>query len=192
MRQTAVWLSRVEEELGAGVEIEYRSFVLEQANSENGEGWKAWEQGEDYVSRGLDSLRGGAAARRQGREAHNAYMLAVLEAKHVRREDIRSFDAVATCAKTVGLDEERFAKDFNDPAILEEIARDHEYAVGEGVFGTPTFKFEDGSLAFLKMYTPPESETMASFRNFVGIANGRKYFGELKRPQPPWPRGALD
>ncbi len=58
--------------------------------------------------------------------------------------------------------------------------------------GRLRFKFEDGSLAFLKMYTPPESETMASFENFVGIANGRKYFGELKRPQPPWPRGATD
>ncbi len=140
MRQTAVWLSRVEEELGEGVEIEYRSFVLEQANSKNGDDWKAWEQGADYVSRGLDSLRGGVAARRQGRKAHNAYMLALLEAKHVHRKDIRSFDAVAECAKTAGLDAERFAEDFNDPAILEEIARDHEYAAGEGVFGTPTFQ----------------------------------------------------
>jgi hypothetical protein len=26
----------------------------------------------------------------------------------------------------------------------------------------------------------------------MGIAMERKYFGEIKRPQPPWPRGAGD
>ena len=119
-------------------------------------------------------------------------MLAVLDAKHVERRDVRSREAVFGCAESAGLDVERFKRDFDDPAALREIARDHEYAASEGIFGTPTFKFQDGSLAFLKMYTPPESEAITAFQHFVGMASGRKYFGELKRPQPPWPRGALD
>jgi hypothetical protein len=33
---------------------------------------------------------------------------------------------------------------------------------------------------------------MSAFKDFMGIASSRKYFGELKRPQPPWPRGVKD
>ena len=35
-------------ELGDDLELNYRSFALEQVNSEEGPDWKAWEQGPDY------------------------------------------------------------------------------------------------------------------------------------------------
>jgi len=41
-------------------------------------------------------------------------------------------------------------------------------------------------------WRPPEEESMGAFKDFMGIASSRKYFGELKRPQPPWPRGVRD
>ena len=44
--------------MGDDLQIEWRSFALEQVNSKEGDGWKAWEQGSDYVSRGLWALRG--------------------------------------------------------------------------------------------------------------------------------------
>ena len=132
------------------------------------------------------------AAARQGSNAHHDYVMAVLDAKHLRREDIRSVEAVTECARKAGLDVTTFMTDMDDPSTLAEIGKDHEFAVEHGVFGTPTFLFPDGSWAFLKTFTPPESETMAAFNNFVGMASGAKYFGELKRPQPPWPRGATD
>ena len=165
---------------------------MEQANSKNGPEWKAWEQGGDYVSRGLNPLRGGVAAARQGSNAHHAYVMEMLDAKHLRREDIRSVEAVTQGARKAGLDVTTFKTDLEDPSTLAEIGRDHEFAVEHGVFGTPTFLFQDGSWAFLKTFTPPESETMSAFDNFMGMASGAKYFGELKRPQPPWPRGATD
>ena len=54
-----------------------------------------------------------------------------------------------------------------------------------------TFVFENGGAVFLKMYTPPEADTMEAFEHVLGLSRRRPYFGELKRPQPPWPRGAL-
>lgn len=172
--------------------IDYRCFALEQANSKNGPEWKAWEQTGDYLSRGLIPLRGGVAAARQGSQAHHDYVMAVLDAKHLRREDIRSVEAVGECARQSGLDMTKFMADMEDPSTLEAVGRDHEFAVEHGVFGTPTFRFVDGSWAFLKVFTPPEAETMKAFDHFMGIASESKYFGELKRPQPPWPRGATE
>jgi hypothetical protein len=182
----------VKDELGDDLEINWRSFALEQVNSKEGDDWKAWEQGSDYVSRGLWPLRGGIAARAQGTEAHNDYMEKILHAKHVDREDVRTREAVLDIASKAQLDIEKFTEVLDDPASLAQIGSDHEEALTHGVFGTPTFVFEDGTSAFLKMFTPPEDEAMSAFRDFMGIASSRKYFGELKRPQPPWPRNAKD
>ncbi len=181
--------------MGDDLQIKWRSFALEQVNSKEGEDWKAWEQGDDYVSRGLWPLRGGIAARRQGEGAHAAYMQRILELKHVEREDIRSRDAVVEVARRIDaptIDIDRFIADIDDPETLAEIGRDHEEALTQGVFGTPTMVFEDGTASFIKTYTPPEEETMSAFEHLMGVMRGAKYFGEIKRPQPPWPRGARD
>ena len=185
-------MARVKEELGDDLQINWRSFALEQVNSKEGDDWKAWEQGPEYVSRGLWPLRGGIAARAQGTDAHNRYMDKILEAKHVNREDVRTRDAVLEIAELASLDIDKFIEVLDDPGTLAQIGVDHEDALTRGVFGTPTFVFEDGTSAFLKMFTPPEDESMSAFNDFMGIASNRKYFGELKRPQPPWPRGARD
>ena len=194
MRQAGIWLARVKEKMGDDLQITWRSFALEQVNSKEGEDWKAWEQDSDYVSRGLWPLRGGIAVRRQTEAAHAAYMETVLELKHVEREDIRSRDSVIEIARRIGapIDIERFIADIDDPGTLAEIGRDHEEAVSQGVFGTPTFVFEDGSASFVKTYTPPEEDTMSVFEHLMGVMRGKRYFGEIKRPQPPWPRGATD
>ncbi len=192
MRQAGIWLATVKEELGDGLEINWRSFALEQVNSKEGDDWKAWEQDSDYVSRGLWSLRGGIAARAQGTDAHNMYMEKILHAKHVEREDVRTRESVIEIAKKADLNVEKFTDVLDDPATLAQVGADHEEALTRGVFGTPTFVFEDGTAAFLKMFTPPDGEAMSAFNDFMGIASGRKYFGELKRPQPPWPRDSRD
>lgn len=181
--------------MGDDLQITWRSFALEQVNSKEGDDWKAWEQGDDYVSRGLWPLRGGIAARNQGEEAHGAYMDTILELKHVEREDIRSRESVIEIARRIGsglIDIDRFTADIDDPRTLTQIGSDHTEAVEMGVFGTPTFVFEDGSASFIKTFTPPEEDTMSAFESLLGVMRGTRYFGEIKRPQPPWPRGARD
>ena len=182
-------MSRVKNEMGKDLELNYRSFVLEQVNSNEGPGWKAWEQGPDYQSRGLWPLRGGIAARMQGYNAHDKYMLELQHFKFVLRGDIRERQPILDVAGRAGLDMQRFEMDLDSSERLTEIGRDHEEAVAQGIFGTPTFIFEDGTAAFLKTFTPPEDESLAAFENMITMARSRPYFGELKRPQPPWPYG---
>ena len=182
-------MSRVKQEMGDDLDITYRSFALEQVNSKNGPEWKAWEQGPDYESRGLWALRGGIASQMQGWDAHDKWMLELQHFKFVERGDIRDRQPVVDAAERAGLDLERFVADLDSPDRLAEIGRDHEEAIEQGIFGTPTFIFEDGTAAFLKTFTPPEEESLPAFENMVAMARSRPYFGELKRPQPPWPQG---
>jgi len=84
------------------------------------------------------------------------------------------------------------AKTSQDPTLREKVGHDHEEAVSRGVFGTPTYVFEGGRVAFLKAFAPPAEDAVSEFEHFVAIASHRNYIGELKRPQPPWPKGALD
>ncbi|MFQ5874821.1 MAG: DsbA family selenoprotein, partial [Dehalococcoidia bacterium] len=60
-----------------------------------------------------------------------------------------------------------------------------------GVFGTPTFLFESGNTVYLKTFIPPEEDSVAFFEHFIALMSHRSWVGELKRPQPPWPKGAL-
>jgi hypothetical protein len=72
------------------------------------------------------------------------------------------------------------------------VARDHEESVEtHGAFGTPTFIFENGQSSYIKTFIPPEEESMETFEHFVGLMSKRSYIGEVKRPQPPWPKGAV-
>lgn len=192
MRQTAIWLSRVKSELGNAIEIDWRSFALEIVNSTKSVVWEAVASDPSYQSRGMTSLKAGRAARKQGEAEHWRFMLAILEAKHVNRLDIRSLRVVNEVARNSGLDMHVFNQDLESPDALIDIRRDHEEGVRLGVFGTPTFVFQGTDSVFLKMYTPPEAETLPVFEHFVGMVRNRNYFGELKRPQPPWPRGALE
>jgi predicted DsbA family dithiol-disulfide isomerase len=115
VRQAGIWLARVKEELGEQLEINWRSFALEQVNSKEGDEWKAWEQDSDYVSRGLWPLRGGIAARAQGTNAHNDYMEKILHAKHVDRDDVRTRESVIEIAKSADLSIDEFTAVLDDP-----------------------------------------------------------------------------
>ena len=182
----------MKEALGDELEITWRSFALEQANSKEGDDWKAWEQGPDYESRGLLALRAGEASKSQGNDHHNKFFMNLLEALHVDRKDVREREVILEIARDSGLDMGSFEKELDDPNTLKKVAADHERAVEMGIFGTPTFVFEDSPPSFVKTYTPPKEEAVDAFRHFIALSKNSKLFGEIKRPQPPWPRGIFD
>ena len=182
----------MKEALGDELEITWRSFALEQANSKEGDDWKAWEQGPDYESRGLLALRAGEASKSQGNDLHNKFFMNLLEARHVDRKDVREREVILEIARDSGLDMGSFEKELDDPNTLKKVAADHERAVEMGIFGTPKFVFEDSPPSFVKTYTPPKEEAVDAFRHFIALSKNSKLFGEIKRPQPPWPRGIFD
>ena len=182
----------MKEELGDELEITWRSFALEQVNSKEGDGWKAWEQGPDYESRGLLALCAGEASKSQGNKLHNVFFMKLLEARHVDRKDVRERDVILEIARDSGLDMGSFEKELDDSETLKKVGADHERAADLGIFGTPTFVFADSPPTFVKTYTPPKNEAVAAFRHFIALSRDSKLFGEIKRPQPPWPRGVFE
>ena len=68
---------------------------------------------------------------------------------------------------------------------------DHLEAVETyGVFGTPTFVFPNGASAFVKMIKPPTGKAARTLELLSEMMSEQIDIGEIKRPQPPWPKGA--
>lgn len=172
--------------------MEWKNFVLQQINSKEGPEWKAWDQPESE-QRSFPSLRGGVAARKQGSEASNRFHLAMLNARHNDRVALNEKDVIMNVASDAGLDMAQFEKDYEDPLTTSTVVQEHEEAVSEhGVFGTPTFVFEGGHSAFLKTLVPPEGEEVSVYEGFMALIGRHPYIGEIKHPQPPWPKGVYD
>jgi predicted DsbA family dithiol-disulfide isomerase len=186
----------VKAEYGDNLNINWRHFSLEQINSRHGPDWKVWNELDLREARALlSSVAGEAAKRQDDPEAFDRFHLALLTARHAGdRVPLNQDEPLIEIAAEAGLDVEQFKKDLNDPDVLATVAADHEAATtGDmGVFGTPTFLFENGHTAYMKTFIPPEDEAVEVFDSFVSLFGGRTYVGEVKSPQPPWPKGALD
>ena len=189
-----MWLDRVKQVYGENLQITWRHFSLEQINSENGPGWRIWCQPDIYASRSLLSLMAGEAARRQGDEAFARFHMSLLSARHggEGRIPLNETEPLVSVAQDAGMDVIMFREDLTDRKVLENIARDHTEGVeNHGVFGTPTFVFENGKAVYLKSFIPPSEDSTTFFEYFVALMAHHSYLGELKRPSPPWPKGAL-
>ena len=189
-----MWLNRVRESGTSDLNITWKSFSLEQVNSKEGPDWKVWDHPQREQSRSLLALWAAEAARRQGTEAFERFHLALLTARHGGdgRIPLNEIAPMLDVAETSSLDVAKFQRDLNDKGLLDNVARDHTEATQDyGVFGTPTFIFESGNAVYLKSFIPPVEESIEFFHHFIGLMSERSYLGELKRPQPPWPRGAV-
>ena len=74
-----------------------------------------------------------------------------------------------------------------DPSILEALAADHRHAVTElGIFGTPTFVFEGGASAYVRLTAPAEADgSVQVFERLLAVAAQEPRILEIKRPRKP-------
>lgn len=174
-------LQRVREQ-GRDVRLRWRYFSLAQVNSARPR-WKAWKTREKVP--GNDAFRAAEAAREQGEAAFERFHRALLEARHVERQDIDDRAVLAAVAERAGLDADRFQADFR-AAGLAALGRDHSEAVERyGVFGTPTFVIpESGLAAYVRIRPAPEGPAALETWDEVLDAIGRPYVLEIKRPTP--------
>ena len=187
-----MWLAKVRESYGDNLQIDWRPFFLSQINSNEGTDWKAWEQEEETPTLGLLALRAGEAARRQGTKAFEDFQLSLLKARHEDRRDLSDENVIMESAQSSGLDMARFREDLADKSIIKDLGESHTQSVEEyGVFGVPTFIFPNGTSAFVKTYNPPEEEAVEMFESIINVMGKWNHIGEIKRPQPPWPKGVF-
>ena len=156
-------------------------------NTKEGEGWKVWDQPDDYPSRGLPAFRAAEAARLQGEEAYERMRFALLEGRHENRKDFTEPADIEELARSAGLDMKRFNQDRADRALLKRVGEEHMEAVTQhGVFGVPTFVFENGESFFMRIKAHEDAEEAA--RTFDGIYQifvEQPAISEVKRPTKP-------
>ena len=155
--------------------------------------WKVWNQEDPTGCRSLVAAIVSESVRKQGPEIFDKFHLALLTARHndPRRVSLQNYQEIFAVANEVGVDLDRLKSDVTDDSIRGIIGKEHEYADSLGIFGTPTFVFEDGEVVFLKTFTPAAEDSVAEFEHFLGVSR-RSNIGEIKRPQPPWPKGVMD
>jgi predicted DsbA family dithiol-disulfide isomerase len=178
--RASVLLQNVRDSGERPIEVRWRYFSLIQVNSKD-EGWTVWDA-PDSEARGRLAFKAAEAARRQG--AFDAFHMALLRARHEQRADIDDMAVVERVAEDSGLDLDRFRKDIGDPKIVSALERDHRAAVAEyGVFGTPTFVFDGGAVAYVRLSEPPEaSDSVAIYDRVISIAVEEPRILEIKRP----------
>ena len=195
-----MWLAKVREQSGQDIDVDWQPFSLAQVNNKE-EGVVVWElpgavDGSDPT---LLAHKAGLAAKRQGKEAFEAFFMALLKARHEDKVDLNDRDAIEAAAVTSGLDVGRFWEDAADPDLLREIGESHTKAVEDyGAFGVPTLVFDGQNPTFLKMFIPPDDQAVEIYghhdesdepirsrgRN-EAAATAVAPWGHL-RPQPTW------
>ena len=188
-----MWLDQLKQVYGDDLQVAWKPFSLSQVNQQEGDGYRVWDEPDEKLPAAVWGLRAGIAAQRQGGEPYERFHVLLLKARHEDRKELGDKEVLRSVAQEAGLDVERFMEDLEDRSALQEIARSHEEAVEKhGVFGTPTFLFANGASAFLKMFKPAtREEADSSFKTLVALIRDERFVGEVKRPQPPWPKGAL-
>jgi predicted DsbA family dithiol-disulfide isomerase len=178
----SLWIRDVKAQLGDQIEIVWKFFSLEQVNSQAGDDWKVWNQPASHMSKGFIGFRGAIAARQQGEDAFEKFHFAWFEARHSDQRRASAHDV----AQAVGLDMEKFNADFDNPELYKQLGVDHEQGVSEfGVFGTPTYVFENGENAYFQIKEIPASADAVPFwEKFSDIVVNQPSFLEIKRPYP--------
>ena len=125
-------------------------------------------------------------------QSFKGFFMALLRARHEDKKDLLDPAVMEEAAVAAGLDMARFREDQADPELLKDIGESHTLAVEEyGAFGVPTFVFDEGKTAFLKMFIPPDEQAADIYETMTKAMSQFDHVGEFKRPQPPWPHGVI-
>lgn len=166
------------------IDVRWRYFSLTQVNSKD-DGWTVWSASPTENVRGRLAFAAAEAARRQGK-FDNLHM-PLLDARHRDRLDLDDEAVVERIAVDSGLDLERFRGDLRDRRIFDSLARDHTEAVAEhGVFGTPTFVFDNGPSAYVRLGETVQGDAAVEvFDRLISVAAAEPRILEIKRPRRP-------
>jgi predicted DsbA family dithiol-disulfide isomerase len=182
--------AEIAEEVAEALELHFKwqHFSLYQSNSKTN-GWQLWNEtidpSDESGTKGLLPFLASCAARRQGRELFNVFRLSVLRARH--RDCLPlTLETLTTLAQTTGLNMTEFEKELNNQETRTRIAQEHHAAKALHVFGTPTFHFESGHLAYFRVAQLPQhhAEAVALFSDYRRLLETYPYLETIKRPRP--------
>ncbi len=173
--------------------FDWRHFSLYQFNHNlrhGGRGtWQLWneriEDGDESGAWGLLPFLASQAARRQGDGAFGAFRLGLLRARNRDHRPVTrdTIEQVASCA---GLHMPRFADDLANPECRTVLAQEHHRAAALDIFGTPTFAFDNGHMAYFRIRELPQDpdEALRLFSDYRRLLETYPYLETVKRPRP--------
>ena len=178
--------------------FDWRHFSLYQSNHDlndpavknqgGADGWQLWNERIDpddpMGCKGLLPFLASCAARRQGEEPYDVFRLALLRARHDERRPL-SLATIRHVADCSGLHLPRFESDLADPEARTRLAQDHHRAAALDVFGTPTFHFDSGHLAYFRIRELPRDpdEALRLFCDYRAVLERYPYLETVKRPR---------
>lgn len=171
------------------LEFEWRHFSLYQSNYNGGGHWQLWNEPLDAEcetgSKGLLPFLASCAARKQGPEGHHRFRLGLMRARH-RAHQPFSAATIRRVAEEAGLHLPTFVDDMSDPECRTVLAHEHHRAQVLDVFGTPTFHFPSGHLAYFRIRDVPRDvqEAAGLFLDYRQMLECYPYLETVKRPRP--------
>ncbi len=127
--------------------------------------FRVWATDEDPPSHSIPPAVAVKAAARQeaGRaadDARPAYHRALMRAYFVRNLNVSSRAVIELVARECGLDTVQFARDLEDPAVVDQVLAEHNEAVEMGVAGVPCVVVGEG-------FAMPGAQERAVYINVV-------------------------
>ena len=174
-----------------GVTFEWRHFSLYQNNyhSHSSNGWQLWNDrlspDDEAGGKGLLPFLASCAARKQGTEKHDRFRLELMRARYKHHQPY-TLATIREVAKGACLHLPTFESDLWDPECRTRLAHEHYRAEALDVFGTPTFGFENGHLAYFRINDLPGSkqEAVELFADYRRLLECYPYLETVKRPRP--------
>lgn len=160
-------LRRTQEEFGADLEIEWRSFLLRPqpdpkrtlekfkryteswqrpAAEEPEAGFRVWSTEAGPPSHSIPPHLAAKAAASLGGDAFERLHGRLLRAYFVENRDITARETLRAIWNEAGLPDEEFAR-IDDPAALQRVVEEHNEAIELGVGGVPAVRAADSDVA---------------------------------------------
>jgi predicted DsbA family dithiol-disulfide isomerase len=175
----------VQEKLGDDLQVTWKAFLLEQANSRRGDEWKAWKD-RRFTSRDIPPHEAAKSILAEhGAEAFDRFHISTFRAYHQDKRDIANPLELLAIAREVDLDIAVLADDLRSRKYREAVGVDHEEADEEyDIFGVPTILFDGQQPTFIKLEGGAweGSDDLELFYALCNVAATRPYVLEIKKP----------
>jgi predicted DsbA family dithiol-disulfide isomerase len=178
----AHWLRNVEAAGALDVDVEWKTFSLENVNlPEDASADELWSSATER--RGLIPAAAAKWVQTQSPETLAAFQRAMFDARHVDHEKIGQADVTAKILSAVGLDGDSIVKELTtDSKWLEAARADHDEAAELGIFGVPSFVFADAAPAFVRLLEITEGDRAVEIYQRVKSSALDPLIHEFKRP----------
>jgi predicted DsbA family dithiol-disulfide isomerase len=178
----AAWIRNVEAAGALDLEIEWKTFSLENINlPEEASADELWATATER--RGLIPAAAAKWIQTQAPESTGAYVGTMFDARHVDKEKIGKPEVTEKILTSVGLDGAAIVGDITgDTKWLESARADHDEAAELKIFGVPTFVFPGAAPIFTRLLEITEGDRAVEIFKRVRSAADDPLIHEMKRP----------